>query len=173
MVNTHPMFRFKLAGMKTFFLIILISFSASIHAQDKEKITGKWKIAAMSDEDMYYDVIKDSLHFNNTKPEGMSSETAEAAIKASKQMLAEFLKEGYFTFNQDMSFVGYFLQTEKKGTFSIDETNKTIMLKAKDKSDSAERKDSKLQYSFRDKRLLLKVTEGNDEEGFNLELEKL
>lgn len=161
--------------MKKILFLVCVLLSSLCFAQDKEKITGKWKIVAMHDNDMYFDLAKDSFYIKQNATEDKKEEMTDATMKASKEMLKGLLDGAFFLFKSDMTFIGNFMDEEKKGRYNLDEINKTITFITQRKSSSVKgpgNKETAIKYTFRNNRLVLLDIEGETGDGFNLELEK-
>lgn len=98
--------------MRVFLFICLMMQAFTITAQDKQMIVGKWKIAVMYDESMYFDLTKDSLYLNEQPPDSIFNQT--------KILLHEYFGKAFIEFRADMSFIEYSgIRGERNGIYSL------------------------------------------------------
>ena len=165
---------FKLAYMKNIFLILMLASAASVvTAQDKEKITGKWRFAAMYDTRGYYDFKKDSFYLSEPLPTNVSPQQADSVLSKYKVILKDIYGSASYEFRADGTCSEYAeMSGEKKGTYSINETARTITVATKRTSKLNNQdivKEEILLYSFKNNRLLINSA---DKTGPTIEMEK-
>lgn len=164
----------KLAAMKKIILFVFLFIATGLQAQDNKKIIGKWKVAAMFDDKMYFNFGKDSLYVKPGAAQQMTKAQADSVHRQLKEIMGEYLKEAYFEFKADMTYAeNSGMQGERTGTYSIDEAAKTISLERtrKSKVTGVEQKfEEKIKYAFNGSRLVF-LGEGDDD-GPNIEFEK-
>lgn len=164
----------KLVAMKKIGLLVLLFITTGLQAQDNKMIIGRWKVAAMFDDKIYFDLGRDSLYVKPQPDQLMTKTQADSVHKQVKEMMGEYFKDAYFEFKADMTYAeNSGMQGERIGTYKIDEATKTISFERtrKSKVTGEERKfEEKTKYVFRGNRLVF-LAEGDDD-GPNIEFEK-
>jgi hypothetical protein len=162
--------------MKRILLFVFVMVCAfSTMAQDKEKIVGKWKVVVMYDADMYLDITKDSIHMNKPLDESgkLTKHQTDSMLNQIKAVMKEMFKDAYFEFSKDMTYSeNSSMQGDRTGTYSIDESTKTITIKKERESKVTGEvltNEEKIKYHFKNNRLIF--TEDGDN-GHNIEFEK-
>lgn len=145
-----------------FVLILLTAFAGM--AQDKAKIVGKWKVALIFDDKMYFDVKRDSLHMSN-KDGAIPTQKLDSVQQQMKSMFNEMFKNSFVEFKADMTYIESSARGERKGTYTIDESTKTIVTKRERKSAATGEtitSEEKINYAFKDNRLVFLNNGGED-----------
>lgn len=158
--------------MRILLIACFIMQSFTLAAQDKAALAGTWKIVVMRDEEMYFDLKKDSLYmkeFDELTPEQLK--LANTMILEQTATLRAGLAASYFSFLADGNFSAKMMtDTLRSGKFTMNETSKTITLHTKKEGDKLINETEELKYEFRKNRLILYGFAGDD--GMKAEFEK-
>lgn len=156
------------------FTCLFISFSSS--AQDKNKIIGRWQVAALDGDNMYFDFKKDSFAVTGEKAKGLTKKQVDSLHAEARTIMAEAFAGSFFEFNADMSCTERAPMRDdvRKGTYTIDETAKVIIIQKERKSSitgQLVRSEEKIPYRFNADRLVF-AADAKDS-GPDIILEKL
>ena len=156
-------------------IILSVAFAIAVFAVNaqtkvsKLSVVGKWSLAAMNVDGMfYYDIQKDSLSLGTAILGQLAAagQDSAGAVEMMKGQL-EPLKEMAFSFNTDGSYnVAGSPQGAEKGSYTIDEATETITLN----NSKGTKKDIK--SSFKNGRLVFNVPSEGAAPATTMELKK-
>jgi len=157
--------------MKGISIILCLLAAAASFAQDSQKLVGRWKVVAMYNASIYFDLQKDSLFLEKSKMENPLEFESDSVQLRTKSFLKEIFANSYYEFKNDGSFEENLDDT--KGTYSVDEAAKVITVKRERKNKSTGELitgNENIPYSFKGNRLVF-LSKGGDD-GPNVEFEK-
>jgi len=156
-----------------FFLLITGMFLACFvaTAQDKESLIGKWKLVSFRTSEMYYDVVKDSLHVDELEDEPALNIETDSTIKKLQAEMKEMCANAFFEFKAGMAYTkGFGMPLETTtGRYSVDESLKTVTFTSV-KPTGELKQEEPVKYSFNKTGLVFKIDDADG--GFIIEFAK-
>jgi hypothetical protein len=146
--------------MRSVFLAFILCFSTLVFSQEPGKLNGTWKVVEMFDEDLYFNLEKDSVGFTSATP------SEEAKHKMSEQHLSKIRKFNFIFKNNGSFFKEINGTTVSKGTYTIDAAGgqiTTVVINDKGKEET-----EKIAFEFHDQLLWLTVPQKNNKLKFVL-----
>lgn len=116
---------------KILFAFFLIFIGVRCIGQDNIAIQGTWKIAAMYDDDIYYDFVKDSIWIKRFQggANGLSKEFIDSTERSTKMMLKGFLGDMQVEFRKDNTCtMSESVGAATEGRYSVNEKQKTLKI---------------------------------------------